>query len=201
MVLYESINILVLKKYKYCIVKNIMNTIFEKHNSLNDIICESIIELFEKNIFYIPKNNKEWERIERTLYKEILIGLNEYKMNLMNNINLNNELITLLNNDLYTKDICIQKIDIGENITNKYNLIPNRYNVITYIFYLNDIKQGGEVVFYNNDMENKMINPEKGKLVLFPEDINLLSYKCCAPIENVQYIISGQLYYDNNINY
>jgi len=131
------------------------------------------------------------------LYKELLIGLNEYKINLLNNINVNNELITLLNNELYTKHFCIQKIDIGENIINKYNFIPNRYNVLTYIFYLNDIIHGGEIVFSN--VENENIKPKLGKLVMFPENINSMYYKCVPPLKITQYIISGQLCYDNII--
>jgi hypothetical protein len=173
-----------------------MNTIFEKHNSLNEIICESIIELFDKQstneIFNIPKNNKDWERIERMLYKEVLIGVNEYKMNLLNNINLNNELIKLLNNELYMKHFCIQKIETGENAINKYNLIPNRYNVLTYIFYLNDINDGGEIIFENIE---KKLKPNIGTLVLFPENINHINYNCNPPQKNIQYIISGQLHY------
>ena len=176
-----------------------MNAVFEKHNSLNSMICESIIELFQEQdtnkLYNIPKNNNEWERIERTLYKELLIAINEYKMNLLKNINLHNELVTLLNNELYTKHICIQKIDIGENITNKYNLIPNRYNVLTYIFYLNDVVDGGEIFFSN--VEYDAIKPKKGKLVLFPENVNSFHYKCLPPNTNTQYIISGQLCYDN----
>ena len=136
-----------------------MTAIFEYNNSLTDMICENIIEQFEENngnnnIFNIPKNNKEWERIERLLYKELLMRLNDYKNKLLENINLNNELCILMNNELYTKHFSIQKINIGKDEI-VYNFTPNRYNVLTYIFYLNDVDDGGEVVFASS--ENRML--------------------------------------------
>lgn len=90
-----------------------MTDIFEYNNSLTDMICENIIEYFEedsdKNIFNIPKYNKKWERIERLLYKELLMRINDYKNKLLQNINLNNELLLLLNNELYTKIFLYKK--------------------------------------------------------------------------------------------
>ena len=108
-----------------------MSSIFEYNKSLTDIMCENIIEYFEedsdKNIFNIPKYNKKWERIERLLYKELLMRINDYKNKLLEKINLNNELLLLLNNELYTKYFSIQKIEVGKNeIIDKYIFIPNR---------------------------------------------------------------------------
>jgi len=178
--------------------------IFEYNNSLTDIICENIIEFFDEdsndNIFNIPKYNKKWERIERLLYKELLMRINDYKNKLLQNINLNNELLLLLNNELYTKYLSIQKIEVGKNeIIDKYNFVPNRYNVLTYIFYLNDIDEGGEVIFIpleNESVETYTIKPKKGKLVLFPENINTCNYKVLLPTNYSQYIITGQLCYN-----
>jgi len=186
-----------------------MSFLFEYNNSLTDMLCETIIESFDSelhdgNIFNIPKNSKTWGKIERMLYKELLVKLNETKLKLLENINMNNELLLLLNKSLYTKHITIQKIDIGDKCINNYNLIPNRYNVLTYIFYLNDIMEGGELIFNvdnvsgNNstNLTKNIIKPTIGKLVLLQEDIKF-PYICCLPKSNVQYIISGQLCYDN----
>jgi hypothetical protein len=180
-----------------------MTSIFEYNNSLTDMICENIIEQFEENngnnnIFNIPKNNKEWERIERLLYKELLMRLNDYKNKLLENINLNNELYTLLNNELHTKHFSVQKINIGKDKI-VYNFTPNRYNVLTYIFYLNDVDDGGEVVFPSSEnrmLDNYIIKPKRGKLVLFPENIDMFNYNVKCPANCSQYIITGQLYYN-----
>jgi hypothetical protein len=178
-----------------------MSNIFEYNKSLTDIMCENIIEYFEedsdKNIFNIPKYNKKWERIERLLYKELLMRINDYKNKLLEKINLNNELLLLLNNELYTKNFSIQKIGVEKNeIIDKYIFIPNRYNVLTYIFYLNDIEHGGEIVFIpleDESLETYTIKPKKGKIVLFPENINTFKYNVMLPVNYSQYIITGQL--------
>ena len=190
-----------------------MDYIFEFNNSLTTILCENIIELFEEDCnnetkFNIPKNNENWKKIENILYKEILIKINNIKNKIILDINKNIDFIDLLNKSLYTKDLCIQKINSEEDIINKYNFIPNRYNVFTYIFYLNDI-EGGEIVFtkfnskniINNSLNNEIIiNPKKGKLIIFIEDINnYYYYKYNIPKES-QYIISGQIFYSESLH-
>lgn len=198
-----------------------MSILFEYDKSITGMLCESIIEQFDedsndKTIFNIPKNNKCWERIERILYKELLMKLNQTKMKLLDDINLNNDLLLLLNKSLYTKHITVQKLDMGEQSIQSYHFTPNRYNVLTYVFYLNDIVEGGEIVFRRpkiisdnatcteiifvgddvNSDTSIIIKPKMGKLVLFQEDIKY-PYTCVLPKSNMQYIITGQLCYDN----
>jgi len=171
--------------------------IFESNQVLTKYVCDDIIEKFDEesnqSVYNIPKQDPTWEKIERILYKELLIKINEYKTKLLENMIENDDLILLLNKTLYTRNITIQKVDIGSGIISKYNFIPNRYNVLTYIFYLNDIDNGGEIIF-----ENQKIIPKKGKLVLFQEDI-IHPYHCVLPSYESQYIITGQLCYDNII--
>lgn len=204
MVLYENISV---NEYKYLFIIILMYLIFENNNSLNEVLCDDIIELFEENningvnekqynIYNIPKNNVSWERIERLIYKEILVRLNEYKNNLICDMN-NNNLISLLSKTLYTKHLSIQKIYIGEKFIDKFNFIPNRYNVLTFVFFLNYSLDGGEIIIKINN-KDVIIKPEKGKFVLFPEDIDY-PYKFNLPKNTPLYIVSGQLCYDNII--
>jgi hypothetical protein len=177
-----------------------MTCIFEC-KSLTNILCESIIEQFEEeniinNMFIIPKNSKRWEKIERMLYKELLIKINEYKLKIISEIDANNDLIILLNETLYVQNLIIQKIDKGESSISKYFFKPNRYNVLTYVFFLNDIQECGEIIIKVNNESEKIIRPKKGLLVLFPENIEY-PYKCIPPKTESQYIITGQLCYDN----
>jgi hypothetical protein len=106
------------------------------------------------------------------------------------NSNKSNELLVLLTNELFTKDFNVQKIEKAKDPTFcRYLKSHNRYNVLSYIFYLNDIDNGGEIVF-----NNVTIKPEKGKLVLFPEEYG---YNFTNPNHDNQFIIYGQLCYDN----
>ena len=65
----------------------------------------------------------------------------------------------------------------------------NEYRVITYIFYLNDVNDGGETQFWNNE---KVI-PEKGKLVLFPASW-VYPHRGLMPKSSDKYIITGWIY-------
>ena len=76
--------------------------------------------------------------------------------------------------------------DFSVDIKNKKN------RVITYLWYLNDVEEGGETDF--PDL-NLMIKPETGKLVLFPASWD---FPHCGkmPISSNKYIVTGWLYQD-----
>ena len=76
--------------------------------------------------------------------------------------------------------------DFSVDIKNKKN------RVITYLWYLNDLEEGGETDF--PDL-NLMIKPETGKLVLFPASWD---FPHCGkmPISSNKYIVTGWLYQD-----
>ena len=65
----------------------------------------------------------------------------------------------------------------------------NEYRIMTYLFYLNDVEEGGETVFWNDHK----IKPEKGKLILFPA---CWTFPHCGrmPISSNKYIITGWIY-------
>jgi len=176
-----------------------MECVLEFPNSIPNILCDTIIENYKdnnsetENCFVIPKNHNDWDRIERLLYKELLININKYKIHIVQNISFENnaDLTMLLNNDLYLKDFIIIKRNAAAANNYKTN---NRYNILTFVFFLNNITIGGNINFYN-----KLIKPEKGKLVLFPECFNE-NYNFKLPNDEDQYIVTGQLCYENVIN-
>lgn len=163
---------------------NISNDLIYETDSLNEYVCDDINDLFNEsmnesmnvsmndlNEFVIPKNNEKWKQIEHMIYKELLIHINNYKNKLIIiNTNEANDYITLLSKNIYTKDFFIQSL-------NKKTY--NRYNILSYLFCLHD----GVII-----INNKQINAEKGKLILFPEQYSLLNKSIC---------IYGQLCYDN----
>jgi hypothetical protein len=61
--------------------------------------------------------------------------------------------------------------------------------VITYLWYLNDVTEGGETEFFGNFK----IKPEKGKILLFPANWSF-PHRGKQPISSHKYIITGWFY-------
>lgn len=172
--------------------------IIQYPKSIPSVLCEEIIYKFEEtkqetsNKLEIPKQNEEWEKIERIIYKELVNKIYDYKKKILININKNEteKLLLLLNKKMIINSFMIQKYKAEniETIIDNYNRVNNRCNVLTYVFFLNTVSDSGEIIFTNGTV----IKPENGKLVLFPDNLNYL-FKCKLSI-NDQYIISGQLY-------
>jgi hypothetical protein len=153
--------------------------------------------------FLIPHNlnNEEnkWYKIENFLYKEMNQNLHDY-LNTLNNkesykneINHNKEYKILAGN-LHFDYFMIQKYKQNEG---KYiyhddffaEFSKNRYRVITYIWYLNDVEEGGETEFWGD----YKIKPKKGKLVFFPA-CWCFPHTGKMPISSDKYIITGWFY-------
>ena len=65
----------------------------------------------------------------------------------------------------------------------------NRYRILTFIWYLNDVITGGETEFFGT----REIIPEAGKLVLFPSSWSY-PHRGKMPISHDKYIITGWIY-------
>ena len=61
---------------------------------------------------------------------------------------------------------------------------------LTYIFYLNDVEEGGETVF-----DSIKIQPKEGRLIVFPP-MWMFPHAGNVPISNTKYIMSTYLRYD-----
>ena len=184
-----------------------------------DIINLFNINCGNNEYYDIPKNiiknennntNNEWSNIERFIYKQILINIYKYKQKIIlskpyfiksngKNEDFRSYLLQNLNKNMQIKYFTIQKllnnIDFSSsNKTLNYNMKikcnNSRYNILSFIFFLNKIVDGGEIHF--ND--NIIVKSEIGKLVIFPEDINFIyNYICPKKKEDIQYIITGQI--------
>ena len=173
---------------------------------------DSSINYFDFKQFEIPKNSLKWNKIESILYKQLLINLKNYKdeiLQFINSIEYNNiyndynEFNIFLNNKIFLKSFFIQEYKAtNPNIfITDFNKQNSRYNIITFIFFLND-DNNCEIIITNNNtglLEKKdeiIIKPKKGKLVLFSENMNYqYKYKLS---ENSIFLITGQLYYQYN---
>lgn len=171
-----------------------MNHLIQQYQkSLTAFLCEDIIDNFNcsENKLLIVKNHPDWINIEKSVYKELLNNLYTYKQFLINNNNIPNNLLGYLNYPLYTNNFIVYKYCHGESFNHNCRT-NNRYNVLSYIIFLNNLDMGGEIVF-----NALTIKPEIGKIILFPDDID---YKFIhnGPINSEQYIIYGNIYYNIN---
>jgi hypothetical protein len=65
---------------------------------------------------------------------------------------------------------------------------------LVYFWYLNDVDEGGETVFYRLDKEVR-VQPRAGRLIMFPVTWQYL-HAGLAPISDDKYIIGGYLHYE-----
>lgn len=179
--------------------------IYEKSNALTSNYCDNLIIYFENNKYKhknatntqykitcvnemtIESNSKN--TIESNIYDNLLIEINAnikiyQKKTIYQNQNQN-----ICNQYFY-----IQKYFVNSGFDEWHNdflTIGQKQRMFTYIWFLNDISVGGEILFFNN----YHIVPEKGKLIIFPSEW-FFSYTNKKPVSDNKYIVIGHLYYD-----
>lgn len=189
------------------------NYIYINDNSISNELCSDIINLFEnsenkyegvtqsgldKNIkntidFQIPHTDKKWSKIHKFLHDEITRNLSKYLQKLNNEIS---QFKHFKFNKFYYTSYQIQRYTANEGkyiYHNDSQIIPqeNKYRIITFLWYLNDVFEGGETCFNSTIL----IKPQTGKLVFFPAT---WTYPHCGkiPISNDKYIITGWIFTD-----
>jgi hypothetical protein len=166
----------------------------------------------DKNIkdtfdFKIPINSKEkyfeeWSKIFFLLKKEIIRNINIYVKKIYKpisdtNIENSSAKFNFFNKTTHFDTFLIQKYrkNVGRYVYHDDQHIDcekNRYRVLTFIWYLNDVTNGGETEFFGTTT----INPEAGKLLLFPATW-CFPHRGKIPISNDKYIITGWIYVKN----
>jgi hypothetical protein len=155
--------------------------------------------------YTIEMNNPNWSRIRDTLIVELINNIEIYISRLdtpsynslpskIDNSNIKNNFKELYINDLFFETLMVQRYESNKGryvYHNDGSFEPKekRHRVLTYIWYLNDVEEGGETLFW----DNYKIKPEKGKLVLFPAAWNF-PHSGLMPISNDKYIITGWVY-------
>jgi hypothetical protein len=194
-----------------------MEYICQYKKSIPSILCKEIIALFEseedrydgitasgmnKDIkdttdFVIPKNDKKWQDIYYFLNKELGIKLKEY-LKLLNKkeySSKDHEYIFFNGQNLFNYNFMIQKYEKQKGKYIYHDDFDSRntnFRVVTYLWYLNIVDVGGETEFWGN----YKINPEEGKLLLFPAAWSY-PHRGIVPISSNKYIITGWLYSNN----
>jgi len=147
-------------------------------------------------------DNEEWIKIKRAIHKELITNLDCFLDNLNekfkdSNLNIPSKLKYKFFKGLRQSSIptfMIQRYtkNIGKFVYHDDSLIEvenNQTRIITFLWYLNDIDEGGETVF----SDKFAVKPTRGKLVLFPAN---WSYPHCGkvPLSDDKYIITGWVY-------
>lgn len=155
--------------------------------------------------FQIPakneKNKPHWNRIRDLLEREINNNVKNYVKKI-------NEAITVVeeNSDnkykVFNKFVSFDTMQIQRYTKLKGRYIYHedfltdwankKYRVMTFLWYLNDVVEGGETEFWGTHR----IKPEAGKLLFFPATWTY-PHRGMMPISNDKYIITGWIYLHN----
>jgi len=190
--------------------------IYTKKNSLSDDFCDKIIYIhnndnnkkegstiggINKNIkdttdITIYCNTDSYIEIQDILKKELITQLSQY----INSLPSVEKYVKFLDCPYFIELFIIQKYDKNKgkyiyHNDSRIDYINKKTRVFTFIWYMNDITEGGETEFINFK-----IIPEKGKLVIFPAN---LVYPHCAniPISDDKYIVTGWIYSSHFANF
>jgi len=170
------------------------------HNSLDDIICNNIINKF---------NNESNIKQGSTINGVDLVIKNSFDFYLSNNIHwsdINQYLLNLLRKEIdnYFKILNLEIFNINRidntgfmimkyiknegfyDYHNDFYISDKNHRIFTYIWYLNTIEIGGETEI----MDKELIKPESGKLLIFPTCWTY-PHRGLMPISNDKYIVTG----------
>lgn len=151
----------------------------------------------------IDSNDPKWYKYHQFLSDELNRNIQKYLKQLNPNdiINNNYQLSDLKYNLFDGKKLLIKFFLIQRYIKNtgryiyhndfNIDISNKKYRVFTFLWYLNDVHEGGETMFDGTIS----IKPTTGKLILFPAS---WTYPHCGkiPISNNKYILTGWIYVD-----
>lgn len=166
--------------------------VYPKVLSLSE--CKSIITRFEAdNVHkksqhpnYLPISTLEsWKDVDKMLFEKLSTTLKSYEEYL--HTNLNAKLLTGFN--IKDTGYLLRKFPVGNGEYDWVNdLSVNENRILTYMWFLNDVKEGGELLFKTE----KPIKPKAGTLLIFPGTWNYL-HKGTNPISSDKYVITGHI--------
>jgi hypothetical protein len=185
-----------------------MNFIKIYEDSLDEETCDLLINILETNekttdgvihngVNKQFKNTKdlhshiwknEYTLLDQKIYNELHKKLHTYFID----INTNNDTFIHPYDNLNDSGFQIQKYFKNEGFYKYHNdfyLEGNKFRTLTYLWYLNDVEEGGETEFLNL----LKIKPKKGCLVIFPSCWTY-QHRGCMPTSNDKYILTGWLY-------
>ena len=198
---------------KFSLSEELCNIIIEMfENEINGkyegVTAAGIIKDVKKTTdFIIPKDlndNDEitinkWSKVQKILDNELDRNIKKYINNIFTSLNIdkkenNTKYYVFSQKFLSHEKLMIQKYNKNEGRFTyhddfKVDWDNQKYRVITYIWYLNNVENGGETEIW----DDFKIKPETGKLLLFPSCWTF-PHRGKMPISDNKYIITGWLY-------
>ena len=198
---------------------NLENYFYINKNSISKELCNDIINMFEEDSnkyegrtagglnkdikdtldFQIPKiADYKWSKTRQFLEKELEKNIKIYVKNINDAMETCEESSSskykVFDNFVTFDTIQIQRYkkqkgryvyhqDFSTDWENK------KYRVITFLWYLNDVYEGGETEFWTT----YKVKPEAGKLLFFPATWTY-PHRGMMPISNDKYIITGWIF-------
>jgi hypothetical protein len=186
--------------------------IYVKLNSLSNEMCDELIRLFEDDLseFVRPgtifgnKISDHKKTFDLTLSNKNNIFDQQMFEELTSNIKIYIDTITEKYDKIFfptfnmtDNGFHVQKYNCGEGYYKYHQDFAHsddkiQMRIITFIWYLNTVEEGGETEFFNGRIK---IKPERGKLLLFPATWTYV-HRGNMPISCDKYIVTGWIYND-----
>lgn len=152
--------------------------------------------------FQIPakneKNKPHWNKIRNLLERELNINIKKYVKSINDAMTIDEE-NSQNKYKVFDKFVSFETMQMQRYTKMKGRYIyhqdfrseweAKKYRVITFLWYLNDVDEGGETEFW----AKHRVKPEAGKLLFFPATWTY-PHRGMMPISNDKYIITGWIY-------
>jgi len=178
--------------------------IYIERDALPKSFCNNVIEKFEqddrkrqgqvgsgvrldiKRSCDLSISGKEdWESYDEAFFKSLSDGLKKYVSFLPEEYTIHKALSEIKNDTGYQ----IQRTQPGDYYIWHHDQSATR--LVTFIWYLNDIKDGG----YTEFIDGTRIQPEAGKLIIFPATWDFL-HRGVSPKTETKYLCTGWVHAD-----
>ena len=196
---------------------NLSDFIHVEYNTLSEEFCNSVIGKFETDnrkqqgklgsgrnsvvnvdikdsIDLMISGLDEWKEEDEVLFNSV----NKYSQKYRNKNILQDIKIPILLDTMSDTGYQIQKTSPNSGYTWHDDFDPSYDNtsiagirVLSFIWYLNDISEGG----YTEFIDGTKIQPERGKFLIFPSSWNFI-HRGFPPKKESKYIITGWLHSD-----
>ena len=183
---------------------DIINKFEEENNKYEGVTSSGLNKNIKDTLdFSIPKVNecKKWSKIRECLEKELDRNVKAYVNNINASMSVNEE-NSNRKYSVFNKFVSFDTMQIQRYTKQKGRYIyhqdfstewnEKKYRVITFLWYLNNVTEGGETEFW----ATHRIKPEAGKLLFFPATWTY-PHRGMMPISNDKYIITGWIYLHN----
>lgn len=182
---------------------NLDNLIQVYENSLDESICNFLIDTFENLSEYQEKINNDlkpsFTQFNLTAYSKLSKELEEVHNHVIRKtIEHRNSYYDFIDDRVFPESHSFEQFRIkrynndGQDQFNTHVDVQDYESArrfLTFIWYLNNVEEGGETEFIN-----MKVSPKRGSLVVFPP-LWMFPHRGLPPISNKKYILHTYLHY------